>query len=81
MLEALKARLDEIVRVRDNLTGQLNATIGAQQEILRLIAELEAAAPAAPSRRGPKPGSRRIKAEVTSEFANDVMRPAEEVVE
>jgi hypothetical protein len=41
MIEKLKARLTELASQEEQLVASLNATVGAKNEILRLIAELE----------------------------------------
>lgn len=70
MLEALKERHRLLAQSCDQLAANLNATVGAKQEIERLIAQLEQEASAQRSaevdvpakRRGPKPGFRRVAA-------------------
>lgn len=85
--DQLKERLGQIDAARDQLLANLNATNGARNEVLRLIAQLEAPDtslyPPPPEevakvKRGPKPGTRRKKnGAFNTEVVNDLPRPAE----
>lgn len=85
MLGDLKQRHAELSRSYEQLLANLNATNGAKVEVERLIAQLEQSAAAQiveftppKTKRGPKPGKRRVPAAaVNTEYANDVVRDAE----